>query len=487
MFDRSTRAVPTPGPRGAALTAALFAALLAGAPVAAPGAEPVARAVAPAGTRPPDAPRNVIFLIADGMGPAYASLARGVAGRPLALDSIVVGSSSTGAADSPVTDSGAAATALACGVHTLNQAIGVCPAGLPRRSVLEAAESRGMATGLVATSRITHATPAAFAAHVPHRNDEDAIAAQMLERGIEVLLGGGARHFLPEGAGGRRRDGRDLVEEARRRGVTFVADRDALRGAGPGPVLGLFAASHMSYALDRDPAREPSLPEMARAAIERLARDPDGFFLMVEGSRVDHAGHVNDAASAAREAIEFDEAVAAALAFARADGRTLVVVTADHETGGLSLGAEVDGTSHYEWRPEVLRAQRRSAGAMAERIAGGADPRAVLAGDAGVGDLRDDEAAAIAAAGGEERTVAIARAVSRRARIGWTTRGHTAVDVPVWAFGPGAGRLRGLRSNDALGRSIAACLGLEIGAVLSAGAPPAAPAPPATPQGAGRR
>jgi alkaline phosphatase len=301
---------------------------------------------------------------------------------------------------------------------------------------------------------------------VPDRNAEDAIAAQMIKHGIEVLLGGGSRNFLPEESGGRRGPGDDLLAAARRAGITVVTDRDGLAAAGPGPLVGLFASSHMSYALDRDPAREPSLPEMTRAALDRLKDDPDGFFLMVEGSRVDHAAHDHDAAAAAREAIEFDATVAVALAFARSDRRTLVVATADHETGGLSLGRSVDGASIYAWSAELLRAARRSAEAMAARIERGASPREVLAEDAGVSDVTEAEAAALAGARGDALSVAIGEAVSRRARIGWTTLGHTAVDVPVWAFGPGAERLRGVRANDALGRDIAACLGLRIGDVL---------------------
>uniref|UniRef100_A0A832MII9 Alkaline phosphatase n=1 Tax=Eiseniibacteriota bacterium TaxID=2212470 RepID=A0A832MII9_UNCEI len=436
---------------------------------------------AAAGAAPPAVagrPRNVIFMIGDGFGPAYVALAREVAGRPLALDPHLVGSSATASSDARVTDSGAAATALACGVQAPNLAIGVCAGGLPRRSILEAAEARGLATGLVATSRITHATPAAFAAHVPKREAEDDIAAQMVRQGIEVVLGGGARHFRPYAAGGRRDDGRDLLAEARRRGIEVVADRDGLARAGRGPLLGLFADSHMSYAFERDAAREPSLVEMTEAALARLAVDPDGFFLMVEGSRIDHAGHVHDAAAAAREAIEFDEAFAASLAFARRDGRTLVVVTADHETGGLSLGRALDGRAVYDWRPGVLRGVRRSATAMAERVGRGDDPRVVLAEDAGLADLSDEEAAGIRAAAGESRVLAIAEAVNRRALVAWTTTGHTGVDVPVWAFGPGAERFAGTRRIDELGRAVAAALGLSIGDVLETAAAPAGGAAP---------
>ncbi|NOT32647.1 MAG: alkaline phosphatase, partial [Candidatus Eisenbacteria bacterium] len=160
--------------------------------------------------------RNVIFMIGDGCGPAYVELGRGVKGAPLSLDPYLVGASQTAASDSRVTDSAASATALACGVQTRNEAIGVDTRGRAHRTLLEAAESCGRSTGLVATSRITHATPAAFAAHVPHRDDEDAIAAQEVEQNIELLLGAGARHFIPVASGGHRTDSRNLLDEQRR-------------------------------------------------------------------------------------------------------------------------------------------------------------------------------------------------------------------------------------------------------------------------------
>ncbi|MGQ0721281.1 MAG: alkaline phosphatase [Candidatus Eiseniibacteriota bacterium] len=414
----------------------------------------------------PSPPRNLILFVGDGLGPAYVTLARTFQGAPLALDSLLVGSAGTGSADSHVTDSGASATALACGVLTYNTAIGVDPEKRPRRSILEAAQGAGKATGLVATSRITHATPAAFAAHVKHRDREDEIAEQLLAKRIDVILGGGSRNFVPSEGKLGRKDGRDLLEAARAAGVLVVRDRAALLALPPGaaPLLGLFSSSHMTWVLDRGP-EEPSLVEMTRVALERLSTSPRGFFLMVEGSRIDHAGHAHDAATAVHEVLELDAAVALAVEFARRDGGTLVAVTADHETGGLSLGREVGGRSIYDWEPDVLRAVRRSADHIAERVRAGEDPRRVLAEDAGLLDLSEEELAGIASAAGDLE-VAVSDAVSRRAVIGWTTHGHTAVDVPVWAFGPGAADLRGARPMEELGRALARAVGLEVGAVL---------------------
>jgi alkaline phosphatase len=214
--------------------------------------------------------------------------------------------------------------------------------------------------------------------------------------------------------------------------------------------------------LDRDPD-QPDLVAMTRSALERMSTHSGGFVLVVEGARIDHAGHANDAAAAAREVLEFDETVRLARDFARRDGGTLVVATADHETGGLSLGASVGETSLYEFRAEVLHGVRTSAGRMAERVDAGEPVANVLAEGAGLDDLAAAELELIAsAAAGSDRELAIARLISRRAVVGWTTLGHTAVDVPVAAFGPGAGRFRGHRHLADIGLEMAALLGLDI-------------------------
>ncbi|MEO1727008.1 MAG: alkaline phosphatase, partial [Bacteroidota bacterium] len=187
----------------------------------------------PAEPNAPPPPRNLIVLIPDGFGPTSQTMAREylheIEGRELVLDRILSGAVRTYASDSRVTDSAASATAYASGVKTYNGAIGLDATRAPVATILEAAEARGMATGLVATSRITHATPAAFAAHVPQRGMELDIAAQMLDQGIEVILGGGRPFFLPTDTNtdyaGRRDDGRDLVEEARERGYAVALDR----------------------------------------------------------------------------------------------------------------------------------------------------------------------------------------------------------------------------------------------------------------------
>lgn len=428
-------------------------------------------ATAQTATSPGDAPRNVVLMIADGFGPASATLGRAAKGRPLALDSVLVGSVETSATDSRVTDSAAAATAFACGTKTTNGAVGVDTDGVRCRTILEAAEARGMATGLVATSRITHATPAAFAAHVASRADEPTIAAQMLASGTDVLIGGGTRFFTPTTAGGSRADGRDLLAEARAAGWAVATDRTGFDALTTTPALALLAPDHLAYEIDRQrlprPSGEtdqPSLAAMALRALDLLAASADGrasgVFLMVEGSRIDHAGHANDPAAHLRDILAYDAAVAAVLAWAAAEGQTLVVSTADHETGGMTLGR--DGL--YAWSPAPLLAATASLERMTARIAAGEDPVAVVQAGVGADALEAGVADALRGAGVAQDAGAVARIVrdleAVPAGIGWTTGGHTAVDVGLYAWGPGARAFHGAMTNDGVGRALFTVLGL---------------------------
>jgi alkaline phosphatase len=281
--------------------------------------------------------RNVILLIGDGMGVAQAQLARlkavGAEGKLYMEKLPVSGFMKTHSADAHVTDSAAAGTAIACGIKTNNHMVGVAPDGTAYQSLLEVAQNKGQWTGLVATSTITHATPAAFASHVPSRQDERRIAAQILEQKINVVFGGGKKHWLPEGPDSTR----DLVNEAREGGYAVVETAGAMRGTEEEHVLGLFNDGPLTTV-----SPEPSLPGMTRKAIALLSRNERGFFLMVEGSQIDWACHANDAGNCIKQTLLFDLAVREAVEFAREDGETLVVVTADHECGGLAvLGGDV--------------------------------------------------------------------------------------------------------------------------------------------------
>lgn len=431
-------------------------------------------------------PKNIIFFIADGAGPAYYTMTRDyqryVNGREqLFIDSYLTGTVRTYSTDSRVTDSAASATSYASGIKTYNGAIGVDTLRRPMLTALEAAERAGLATGLVATSSITHATPASFSSHVSNRQMEPEIAAQQIDKEIEILLGGGRQFYLPASEGGVRTDGRDLLEEASEQGYAVANDLAAFRSIEQTPILSLFTSGQMSYEIDRDTLAEPSLPEMTAKALALLRNAPGGFFLVVEASRVDHAGHANDAASAVREMLAYDQAFKIAVEFAEEDGGTLVLATADHNTGGLSLGRTLPpdempqgaetywralfGRSDYEWDPGVLRAVSASAELIASRLNDQTGSSAETMREfAGIETLTDAESRAIESARSGEGNLllTIGEIISRRAGIGWTTGGHTGVDVNLYAFGPESERFRGNLDNADIGKTLLEMLGSEV-------------------------
>jgi alkaline phosphatase len=285
---------------------------------------------------------RIVVFVADGAGIATWSagyLAADGAGRALAVSTFPV----TGFIDSrnvsrPTPESASAATALATGVPTYYHAVGVGADSQPRTTVLEAAEAAGLATGIVTTTIVVDATPAAFVAHVPDRDERGEIAAQIAAAPLEVLMGDGRGWF----DGTLRPDGRDLLTGMARR-ATLVESGDALRGLDPGAteaLVGFFPSDSL-----RDPAlRDPSLAEMTRAALAILDHDDDGFFLMVENEHTDHSTHENRPyETIAAEVLSLDDAVAEALTYRHGHPETLVLVVSDHETGGMSLFAVSGG------------------------------------------------------------------------------------------------------------------------------------------------
>lgn len=294
--------------------------------------------------------KNVIFIIGDGTGLAQITSGQlnsvGPDGR-LHLQTLpVTGFVRTHASGNLITDSAAGATAYSCGIKTYNGAIGVDPEQRACKTILEIMQEVGYATGLVATSSITHATPASYASHVPQRSMENEIAAQLTTSDVDVLLGGGQEYFLPASDSlSVREDDRDLIAELREAGYRVAMDRDELQSipSDQTKLAGLFAADGLEYT-----DTEPRIADMTQKAIDILSQDEDGFFLMVEGSQIDWGGHANNAEYVLREVKDFDQAVKAALDFAVEDGETLVVITADHETGGMTLQRSLDDGKNME-------------------------------------------------------------------------------------------------------------------------------------------
>ncbi|CUR46769.1 alkaline phosphatase [Alloalcanivorax xenomutans] len=324
--------------------------------------------------------KNIIFFLGDGMGPVTQTAARIYAGEKaglevpethiLAMEKLDYAARiKTYSEDAQTTDSAPGMASYMTGMKSKNEVISMTPDTNPNdddgnpyqsdgdslcpetgngeaaETLLEILKAKGYGTGVVTTTRITHATPATTYAHICNRNAENTIATQMVPGGdgynsalgadgIDVILGGGRRHFLPAPEG-RRSDGRDLIMEMQDAGYTYVSSGSELGNVDPGStdkLFGLFNSSDLNYELDRvnNDLDEPSLAEMTSTAIDILSRNQDGYFLMVEGGRIDHALHGTNAKRALEDTLAFDQAIAAAMEKVDLDN-TLIIVTADHD------------------------------------------------------------------------------------------------------------------------------------------------------------
>ncbi|MEX0720349.1 MAG: alkaline phosphatase [Balneolaceae bacterium] len=287
--------------------------------------------------------KNIILLIGDGTGLAQISSGQiGLVGADglLHMQTMpVTGFVKTHSSDNLITDSASGATAYSCGLKTYNGAIGVDPNQVKCKTILEMAEEKGISTGLVSTSSITHATPASFAAHVEKRSMQEEIAEDFLDSGVDVFLGGGMKWFAPN----QRSDALDLLGQFESTGYQVLQNEGELENSDSNKLLGLFAAD----GLERNDS-EPSLAQMTEKSLNILSQNEKGFFLMVEGSQIDWAGHANDIKYILREVKDFDDAIKAVLDFAAEDGETLVVLTADHETGGMTMQRQQSEGSELE-------------------------------------------------------------------------------------------------------------------------------------------
>ncbi len=286
--------------------------------------------------------KNIILLIGDGMGVSQIYAGMTANHGHLNLERCqYTGFVKTYSSSDYVTESGAGATAMSTGKKTYNGACGVNTDSLPEKTILEIAAENGLATGLVATSAITHATPASFIAHQKWRNMYEEIAEDFLKTDIDVFIGGGREHFI------KRSDSVNLILKLREKGYKIVFKMDSVIDVKSGKLAGLVADMHLPpYRDSTDIRRGDMLPDATQTAINILSRNKKGFFLMVEGSQIDWAGHANIKEYVAAEMIDFDRAIGKALDFAEKDGNTLVIITADHETGGMSIndGNFTDGT-----------------------------------------------------------------------------------------------------------------------------------------------
>ncbi|KAI9726117.1 MAG: vacuolar alkaline phosphatase [Cirrosporium novae-zelandiae] len=466
----------------------------------------------------PKGKRNMIFMVSDGMGPTSLTMTRSymqfTEGLPiddiLVLDQHIIGTSRTRSSNSLVTDSAAGATAFSCGLKSYNGAISVLPNHDPCGTVMEAAKKAGYMTGLVVTTRVTDATPACFASHVNLRQYEDQIASQEigehpLGHVVDLIMGGGRCHFLSNTtAGSCRADEKDIISLAKQKGYSYVDDRKGFDGLKLGsavelPLLALFADGDIPYEIDRRNENNfyPSLDEMARTALNALSeatRNSDkGFFIMIEGSRIDHAGHGNDPAAQVHEVLAYDKAFASVLKFLEDEETEGVLVgTSDHETGGLAAARQLHAAyPDYLWHPAVLANASHSAERSSHILHAYVDDNpsisksdlssyitsTFLPDNLGIFDASSSEVSDLVntALGSDDddaehpilpASYTLADMISRRAQIGWSTHGHSGVDVNIYASDPNhAPQLIGNHENTEVGEFIAKYLDLDLGPI----------------------
>ena len=402
-------------------------------------------------------PKNIIMVVADGMGPAYTTAYRNYVDDPatdnietVVFDDILVGNASTYPAkvSGYVTDSAAAATALATGVKSYNGAIGVDVDKKPVKSVMHYAKSKGMRTGLAVTSQIVHATPASYIAHNESRKNYNEIAEDFYDVRVDgkfvadVMLGGGTSYF--------EREDRDILAQFIDAGYEYADSYNRLASIPAGSnVLGLFAPVALPAVLDDK--RKNRLQYLTKNAIKHLEND-NGFFLLVEASQVDWAGHANDIASAMAEMHDLAQTMEYLRDYVNANPDTLVILTADHSTGGLTIGANGD----YRWSPEHLKNMQASVMTIAMAMPNEEKPGEYVAQNLGL-SLTEEELATLESVANQDdksRFMAVKAFLDTKTNTGWTTGGHTGVDVEVFAFGAGYTSFMGQIDNTDIAKKI---------------------------------
>ena len=432
-----------------------------------------------------DSVKNVILLIPDGQSVGGTTLARWYnGGKPLAVDEMACGLVRTYSSDAAIADSAPSGTAMATGFKSHTGFVGVLPdvnsmPGMnplakgderkPIASVLEAAQLAGKSTGIIATSEIMHATPADFTAHDPSRKNYDNLSEQQVYQDIDVVLGSGEKYFTKEVRG----DGEDLVSEIKNLGYDYVTSIEEMNSSDSEKIWGMFAPVDMAYDFDRDPSKEPSLAEMTSKAISTLSKNENGFFLLVEGSKVDWAAHANDPIGVISDTLAFDDAVKVALDFAKKDGNTVVISVTDHGNGGITIGNTATDSNydklHIDEYIEPLK-KATLTGEGVEKLLN--DDRSniveVMSKYYGVDDLTEEEIKAIKDTEAGYLNYTVGPIISKRANIGWTTTGHTGEDVPLYIYAPSnCEKLSGVVENTDIAKYMSRVMGIDLATATS--------------------
>ena len=442
---------------------------------------------APSGT--PSAPKYIFIFLADGGGTTQMEITRqynryihneGVAITDKIIKQGTLGLLTTHAGDFLSTDSAAAATALASGCKGKNAVLSICADGSVPKTVMEVAKEKGMRVGLVTNAPIYDASPAAFISHVENRRNYSAILDQYLKMAPDLLLGGGRDYFLPKGqVGGERKDEVDLIKAFVSKGYQYVSDKNELERIKQGKVLGLFSLQDMSFEIDRDKKTEPSVYDMTEAAIRVLNNgNSRGFVVFIESENVDTAGHMNDVASVIHDYREFDRAVGLAYEFYRNHPQeTLILVTADHETGGLGFtqglinftstaaANRVAATAEdYKRIQSIPISLRKASEILGPNPTGEAIDNLMKEYFQGF-TLAPELKELIIKRQPVSRTIfynpttnALGMMIAHNIQAYWSTSGHTNQPVFIAALGPGAEKFKGYQDNSDFGKNLKALL-----------------------------
>lgn len=406
------------------------------------------------------APKNIIYMIGDGMGPSYVAAyryyQRDLAATTVAntvYDDLLTGMASTYPDDDTlVTDSAAGATALATGIKSFNGAISVNRQHIPIGTMMQLAKRLGKANGIVASSQVNHATPASFLAHNSSRRNMNDIADMYLDYRIDgkpvadVIIGGGSQYFV--------REDRNLIDGFTALGYQYTDDYRQLDSLTRLPAMALLTESALPAALNS--GFDSMLGPLTEKALQLLSSSDKGFVLMVEGSQIDWCGHDNDIACAMAEMHDFAQAIQVAKAYVDANPETLLVITADHETGGLSLGAN----GVYQWRTEVIKNVKATGREIAKQLQQLESQQDISKRYTELTGISLDDAQLqllVTALKNEDEKVGrsqIVQFISEASLTGWTTGGHTAADVPVMAYGKQAGEFNGFMDNTEIAKKL---------------------------------
>ncbi|WP_372626674.1 alkaline phosphatase [Arsukibacterium sp.] len=406
------------------------------------------------------APKNIIYMIGDGMGPSYVAAYRYYQHdpaepdiAPTVFDDLLTGIASTYPDDDTlVTDSAAGATALATGVKSYNGAISVNRQHIPIGTMMQLAKRLGKTNGIVASSQVNHATPASFLAHSKSRRNMNDIADMYLDYRIDgkpvadLIIGGGSKYFV--------REDRNLIDGFSALGYQYTDDYAKLDRITRLPALALLSEDALPAVLNSDV--DNMLATLTDKALQLLSGAENGFVLMVEGSQIDWCGHDNDIACAMAEMHDFAKAIEVAKAYVDAHPDTILIITADHETGGLSLGAN----GIYQWRTEVIRKVKATGRVIAKQLQQLENQQQIHKHFTELTGLVLDKKQLnllLKALKDDDEKVArsqILQFISDASLTGWTSSGHTAADVPVMAYGKNAGEFTGFMDNTEIAKKL---------------------------------